>query len=196
MYPKNDIRVIKTHQALTSSFFQLLSERKFEEITIHALCERAGIRRATFYKHFSDKYDFFGFIMRQQQARYDAASGSPANDFDLPDYCVRICKYAISFFEENQHLVAASLESKMLPRLFDIVSEQLTSDILQKIQSDIHKGRQCLVPPEILAPFLCGALIHALHAWVTSPLPKVSKDHLVTALDQLFHRMTQSIYLT
>jgi AcrR family transcriptional regulator len=36
---------------------ELIRERPFKQISIKAICERTGVSRATFYKHFTDKYD-------------------------------------------------------------------------------------------------------------------------------------------
>ena len=50
-----DLRVQKTYRALFGAFTELLEEHRFEDITVAMLCERAMIRRTTFYKHFADK---------------------------------------------------------------------------------------------------------------------------------------------
>ena len=56
---KSDLRIIKTRKALYTAFTMLLGEKSFEDITVNELCENAMVRRATCYKHFADKYDFF-----------------------------------------------------------------------------------------------------------------------------------------
>ena len=50
---KEDLRVKKTKRVLTEAFFKLLNEKPFEEITVNELCDRADVRRATFYKHYT-----------------------------------------------------------------------------------------------------------------------------------------------
>ena len=54
-----DLRIQKTYQSLIGAFLQLLKEKPFETITVHEICDMAMVRRATFYKHFGDKYEFF-----------------------------------------------------------------------------------------------------------------------------------------
>ena len=61
MEPKLDLRIQKTYLSLHNAFTELLEEKKFEEFTVNELCERAMIRRNTFYKHFADKYEYFTF---------------------------------------------------------------------------------------------------------------------------------------
>ena len=64
MGKKLDLRAKKIYDALIKAFEELLEEKSFEEITINELCDRAQTRRATFYKHFSDKYEFFQFMLK------------------------------------------------------------------------------------------------------------------------------------
>ena len=49
-------RKTSTKEDIKEAFIQLLSEEKFENISISKLCKRAGINRGTFYLHYEDKY--------------------------------------------------------------------------------------------------------------------------------------------
>ena len=54
MEKKLDFRIEKTYMSLHNAFTTLIEERHFEDFTVNDLCERAMIRRTTFYKHFAD----------------------------------------------------------------------------------------------------------------------------------------------
>jgi AcrR family transcriptional regulator len=71
MAVKEDLRVKKTKKALYDAFMTLLSEKQFEDITVNELCDAAGVRRATFYKHYSDKFDFLTAYVRLLRDRID-----------------------------------------------------------------------------------------------------------------------------
>ena len=58
-----DLRIKKTYRALFDAFTELLEEYRFEDLTVAMLCDRAMIRRTTFYKHFRDKNDYFAFYI-------------------------------------------------------------------------------------------------------------------------------------
>lgn len=58
MSEKYDLRIVKTRKALFDAFLELVSEKPFDAITVNEICKRALVRRATFYNHFADKYDF------------------------------------------------------------------------------------------------------------------------------------------
>ena len=61
MEEKMDLRIKKTYLSLHNAFVELLEEKRFEDLTVNELCDRAMIRRTTFYKHFADKYEYFTF---------------------------------------------------------------------------------------------------------------------------------------
>ena len=62
MEEKTDLRIRKTYKALCDAFVNILEKKRFDDLTVNELCDEAMIRRATFYKHFADKYDFFFFF--------------------------------------------------------------------------------------------------------------------------------------
>ena len=77
-----DLRVQKTYRSLTQAMQELLSEKGLDEITVTELCERAQTRKATFYKHFGDKYELFTFMIRELQEEYNNSVQETANDHD------------------------------------------------------------------------------------------------------------------
>lgn len=65
MENKMDIRIKKTYKSLFGAFIDLLSEKNFSELTVSEICNKAKVHRATFYKHFEDKYAFLNFIFEK-----------------------------------------------------------------------------------------------------------------------------------
>lgn len=54
---KEDGRVKYTKMRIRSALYELLKEIDYEKITVTAICKRAEINRATFYKHYLDVAD-------------------------------------------------------------------------------------------------------------------------------------------
>jgi AcrR family transcriptional regulator len=174
MEMKSDLRITKTYRALCDTFVELLSEKRFERITVNELCERAMVGRATFYKHFSDKYDFFGFFIREMQAEF-AGKIASNESADIPSkHFIGLTGQFIDFLEENNRIVQRFLNSDMLPELLDIFTEQVMRYTKQKLNEDVQKGRELLVSPDLLAACYSGAMLHMLLWWYTQkdPLPK------------------------
>lgn len=54
---KTDLRTLRTRKSIVDSFIDLLEIQDFTSITISQIASEAMINRATFYRHFLDKYD-------------------------------------------------------------------------------------------------------------------------------------------
>ena len=54
---QEDRRIRKTRQAIVKAFIELLQEKSFQKITVKDIAERADIGKASFYRHFTDKYE-------------------------------------------------------------------------------------------------------------------------------------------
>ncbi len=183
MGPKTDLRIIKTHKALSDAFWQMLREKKFEEITVNELCDRAMVRRATFYKHFADKNDFFAFLIREKQAEFDAQIRKSSDNTRSQSFYLSIIQRALDFMKSNEKLVKTVLESKMLPTVMDILSRQITIDITQKLKEDAQNGVPLPASPPIMAQFFTGALLYTVRWWVTQK--NVSEAELMEELTSL-----------
>ncbi len=52
-----DIRVVKTKAAIHRAFLELRSTSLSERVKVIDICDRAGINKSTFYKHYTDVYE-------------------------------------------------------------------------------------------------------------------------------------------
>lgn len=183
MEQKTDLRIIKTHKALTEAFWQMLAEKKFEDITVNELCERAMVRRATFYKHFADKYEFFAFIVRAKQAEFNAQIHQQIDDTRPQTLFLGIIQRALDFLKSNEKLVQTVLESNGLPDVLDILSRQINIDVTQKLKELAQNGIPLPASPQVMAHFFTGALVYTLRWWVTQK--SVKEDELMEELARI-----------
>ena len=122
-----DLRIKKTYRALFEAFTELLEEHRFEDVTVAMLCDRAMIRRTTFYKHFRDKNDYFAFYIDElmsglPQKRADADGAEGAED-------VRALRHEV--FADAMDLILAH-EQLMDNILASSMSGMLTSMICDR----------------------------------------------------------------
>lgn len=184
MEPKYDLRIIRTYKSLTEAFLQLMSEKHFEDITINELCERAMIRRTTFYKHFADKYEFFRFFVRELQADFDASNTASADYQDPYYFFMSIMKHVLDFLKEHEQFVHMVLSSNLLSTLLSILSDQITFDIADKIKIGIKKGIDVPASPEVLASFFTGAIIHTVRWWLMQK-KQLSEEDLIHQVEKI-----------
>lgn len=167
MEKKLDLRTKKIYDALIKAFEELLEEKSFEEITINELCDRAQTRRATFYKHFSDKYDFFQFMLRElrnemiEEIQDSIAVQTPEN------YLHTLVDVGLLFMERNRKL------------LLSIDNNSVAGGMLQTITDQMYDENrfQFLLDDEIAVQFLIGALNQCGRWWITHT-NKVSRKEM------------------
>ena len=62
---QTDLRIQRTHKFLQEAMIELITEKGFDAITVGDIAERAMINRATFYRHYQDKYDLVAKIFEE-----------------------------------------------------------------------------------------------------------------------------------
>jgi AcrR family transcriptional regulator len=62
---QQDLRVRRTRRLLQEKFWELLTEKSFQSITVQDITEQAMVNRATFYDHFADKYALLQYSIHE-----------------------------------------------------------------------------------------------------------------------------------
>ena len=62
---QTDLRIRRTQKFLQEAMIELITEKGFGAITVGDIAERAMINRATFYRHYQDKYDLVAKIFEE-----------------------------------------------------------------------------------------------------------------------------------
>ena len=117
---KRDLRVTKTYDALTAAFAALLEEKPFEQISVTELCDRARTRRATFYKHFGDKYEFMHFVLVETRHRFVAEALGQVRGGTRRETVESMVRCALTFIEGNLDFLLALRRNDLLPTLIDL----------------------------------------------------------------------------
>lgn len=185
MEQKTDLRILKTHKALCDAFFHMLEEKRFEDITVNELCERAMVRRATFYKHFADKYEFFGFFIREIKESFYMEDGEKQEeDLSSPRYFVYFFRKSVRFLTEHRKIVDSVLKSSVFPTLLEIFSEEMYRNVLLNMKEVVRAGMPLSVSTEFLASFYTGGIVQILRLWLMTP-NKMTEDELVSEVEKI-----------
>lgn len=89
---KEDLRVVKTIEAIKGTFEELICEKDYEKITVKELCDSARINKKTFYHYYPTLDD----LLAELQFEISSAYIERIKDFRLPD---EIKKVNRAFFE-------------------------------------------------------------------------------------------------
>lgn len=166
MEEKLDLRVRKTYLALTQALLAMMEEMRFEDIRVSELCDRAMVRKSTFYKHFADKYELLTFTVRQMQSQLNSQLAAEFREGNVVEYYTRLAELVLKRMSENGALVESTLRSNSFPLILSILSDQIILDIRGKLKEDALKGERLPVPPEMMAAFFVGGVMEMLRCWL------------------------------
>lgn len=189
MEKATDLRVYKTRKALCETFMELIKEKPFDDITIHELCEKALVRRATFYKHFADKYDFFSYFIRYYRSDRIGDFSQQVQNMTLQTYCTYHFDNFVEFIVQNGTLINNILKSNMLPVILDIFSEEIYIHTLEIIQKNKLLEKWENLSPELLSSFYAGGMVQILKQWIKNSTP-ISEEELKERVNALFQAFT------
>lgn len=165
---KEDARVRKTKAKLLTTFKQLLSEKTFEDITINEICSRADVRRATFYKHFTDKYAFLKYFVGALRDEFDRTIPKRKKPDATSSYYVEYIKGIVRFLIANEMMVKNALQSEVLPSLIEVIKEKNYEDTCERLRKSVSQGMTLPASIEITASMMTGAVASTILDWFKS----------------------------
>ncbi len=153
-----DLRVRRTYTCLMNAVLELLKEKNFEDITVNELCDRALVGRGTFYKHFSDKYEFFSFVLGEMFGYYLKEAEKEIRDDDPRSYYKAFFSAYIHFVETNKGSFGSLTSSSVTAVMLFTTSDTLCNKIEDHFRRDIEQGYSLCLSPTAAARFLTGAM--------------------------------------
>ena len=160
MEKNTDLRIQKTYLALQNAFVALLEEKRFEELTVNELCDRAMIRRTTFYKHFGDKYEYFAFYIREVVSTFRDQLPPDVMDGEAAAYFLQMSQELLRFWHMHEKMVRNIENSSMFPLLLSILLDQITEDIILVLRRSCPDLAQDTGKLKGVAAFYAGGLIN------------------------------------
>ena len=173
MEKKIDLRVQRTKKAILDTFFSLLEEKHFSNITIIDICEKALINRGTFYTHFEDKNQLLEKIVYDMMMNFDDEVDRIHGDSDMLVYYNDIFDVSLSFIKENKSKLKTLITKADESIVFNQVHAIIKNNIVKKVGRLPAKKE---VPLEMLAEFFTGGVIQLLKWWLTSDANIDSED--------------------
>ena len=109
-----NIQYLRTDRAIQSALLSLLGKKPFEKITVQDILDETPVSRATFYKHFHDKYEIVEKIQDEvlhthKELREALAQASP------DQYPALMERFSLRYKEISQLLMKVQTERVNLP---------------------------------------------------------------------------------
>ena len=173
---KEDLRVRKTKRALSDAFIALLQEKPFEQITVNELCDKAKIRRATFYKHYTDKLNFLAGFTRSLRDSFDLNFWSTEKPENTADYYVEYVNKTIEYIDYNHELISNILKSDLFPTMMTIITEQNYRDTKERLEKSAAAGMKLHASVETSAAMFTGGVATCIYIWLLTGKKKPASE--------------------
>ena len=186
-----DLRVKKTYRALFDAFTELLEEHRFEDLTVAMLCDRAMIRRTTFYKHFRDKNDYFAFYIDElmtglPQNRTDAVDAEPLDDVQALRH--EVFDDAMNMILAHEQLMDNILASSMSGMLTNVICDRIARSVRERVMNVLAEDALAPVSLETTSEFVAGGIIRLFTIWWESGHDLERRPEIADVVDALFER--------
>lgn len=177
---KPDRRTRRTRRSLSAALVELIQEKRFDDITVQNVIDRADVGRSTFYTHFRDKEDLFqkdweGFLQcLAQQIQWERAGKErfvPAN-------------FLFSHLKEFQPFYKGLVRSRMTDSVFKTGLAHLSKFVESGLNSHLRNKRDPAVPIPILSHYLATELFSLLKWWLDHEMPYPPER-----MDEIFHKL-------
>lgn len=185
---KEDLRIVKTKQALRNAILELVKTNDINKITIKQICDSALVNRMTFYKYYEDKYHLLNDVLLQslEDTFVEEPLESGASDCNNS-----LEKESIAGSDSVLYKLVETIESKR--EVLDLFKKQDNAHI-NKIIYDVmygyahalirHKSEARSMSPvaqKILCSFIAGGVMSVLSYWADN-IQHITKDELINEM--------------
>ena len=160
-----DLRVQRTKKALITTFSDLLETKSFDNITIQDLCEKANVRRSTFYRHFNDKYDLLNHIVGTLIEYFRTLHLPEIDPKDPRQFFNKFMKDILLFISDNKAMVKSVISINIYSEVYQILYNQIYTVVKRQIEFDKQIG-QFYIDEFIYGEFLAGGILSVILNWI------------------------------
>lgn len=181
-----DPRAIRARNRIGLALVELSREKRYDDITVQDLAQRAQVSRTTFYAHFQDREGimlrycvvFGGYLGRQ--LRWDRETGQ----YRFPIAAL------FSHMLDIRSLYEALSRARRTDDLLKIFRINLATGFEKRIESSRRKvnGVTSVVPAPLLAQHIAGTVVQLLAWWMEHHCPSEPQT-----MHEHFHRLVAGL---
>jgi AcrR family transcriptional regulator len=178
-----DLRVRRTRKLLQNALIELTIEKGFSAVTVRDLAERAMVNRATFYRHYQDKYDLLDRYMDDLYAMLDTAD-QPAAQADIPEKppagLVRMLEHVQAHADFYRVMLGKKGDPGFAQRIRGYIEKRMRASL-----SGIVPHDQLKTPSfDLCLKYISSAGLGAIEWWLENDMP-YTPEQMATLAVQL-----------
>lgn len=161
---KVDRRILKSQTAIKKAMTELMSEKKFDAITLKDISDRADVSRRTIYLHYEDKYDLLDKLIEEH---INELRESCSSESEISSAHHKLTWF--EYFEHNYLFFSAMLSSKGAPFFRSRFLEFVIEDI--KSEWEMSEGKKQGLYEDVILQFIAPAYVGIVEWWFTNQMP-------------------------
>lgn len=170
---KTDRRSLRTQRTLHEALMALMQEKRYDDITVQDIIDRANVGRSTFYAHYQDKEDL---MISGLMHLMHILSGKVTQPSKTGEARLLPTQELFEHVQENHKLFRGVVRGRGLEIFFDKGQEYWSQKLTADLQTRLPPGKQPAVPVPVLAQFLAGAFVTVLRWWLDGDMPYSPKE--------------------
>ena len=178
---KKDRRTRKTRQLLRDALLALLNEKRYEEISVQDIIERADVARSTFYMHYMDKDD----LLTGGQGVFAANLGEQLTAHprraEASAFSARVWFYHVQAQAPILKLIA---KDSALDLAMKTLHEIVQRSVEESMRTHFQDGKETAVPPSVIVDYVAGSLMVLLKWWF-----KQGMTHTPEQMEAMFQQL-------
>jgi len=158
---KQDRRSQRTRQLVSSALAELLQEKRYEDITVRDILERANIGSSTFYAHYFDKDDAQAALLQEllerllQQLLHRSGKQEVVPSLELFEH-----------IQQNSQQLQALVRSRSGEALWKVVEKTMS----QMIEQALPSATSSPMPASLVAHYLTTVFLTLLKWWLAEDM--------------------------
>ena len=174
---KPDRRTQRTRRQVSGALVDLIKEKRFDDITVQNVIDRAGVGRSTFYSHFRGKEDVF----EQQWEEFIGRLAGQINWAKVGAGSFVPVRSLFQHLQEAQSFYRGLVRSRKIDPIFKSGIESLSQRIEAALKRRVVEPS---IPIPILSNYLASELFALLRWWLDAGMP-----YTPASMDEIFHRL-------
>lgn len=173
-----DLRKERTLKLLREAATELLHEKPFQKITVSEICERAMVRRPTFYRHFKSKDDLLLYTIRtRREIIQQSLLSNDLRDISVADYALAMTRKLLQIAGKHRHIYRSQNLDESFASTLALAADEIGNEFALFLAE-----REGLKDPTYHQSFLgtlyINGLFGALRFWLTENTGKTEEDFM------------------
>lgn len=175
-----DRRIKRTRKLLHQALHDLLTRKRYDDITVQDIIDQADVGRSTFYAHYQDKEDLAvsELIRIMDELNQAIEESDPQGKQILPT------RGLFDHIMKHPEVFSGMLHDRGMEFFFEKGQQYWANRIEERLQALLPPDRKPDIPPKMIAATTAGTLVTMMRWWLDHKMP-YSADQMAQYADQL-----------